>query len=525
MSPEMRKQPNVLFIAVDDMRDWTSFLGGYAGTVHTPNIERLVQRGVNFTNAHCPAPLCNPSRTAVMTGLRPSTTGIYDNGSWWRPNLPDAVTIPEHFMAGGYRVEGAGKIHHHTPGFNPPDCWHAVQDPIEDSRAWVFRPARPGQHREDLSLKYPQDAIPWPDGFPRNGIESVRTGSCSHPYSFDWGDIGKPDEETGDFATVAYAREFLKAPHSDPFFLGAGFVRPHLPWYAPAAYQELYPLDDIALPPRREPELGQVRAAGREIAAFRSEDWRLVQDEGKHREAIQGYLGAISFTDANVGRILQALDESVYADNTIVMLWSDHGFHLGEKDTWHKCSLWEQATRIPFVIAVPSAWDREDDGWRRAVRYEHAVSSIDIYPTLIDLCSLDSRPELEGTSLISLLYTSADDRAGNEPDRPSAKPHPPALTTWKRGNHAIRTDRFRYIRYENGEEELYDHHTDPNEWNNLALNASEASSQAESIRRIIEDHVQWLPVTDAPAAPIKNAFDFDWRRYTWTRRESACDTV
>ena len=121
------RKPNVLFIAVDDMRDWTSFLGGYKGRVHTPNMDRLIRRGVNFTNAHCPAPLCSPSRSAVMTGLRPSTTGIYDNSRWWRPNLPDAVTIPEHFMKSGYRVEGAGKIHHHTPGFNPPECWHQLR--------------------------------------------------------------------------------------------------------------------------------------------------------------------------------------------------------------------------------------------------------------------------------------------------------------------------------------------------------------------------------------------------------------
>jgi arylsulfatase A-like enzyme len=493
-------KPNVLFIAVDDMRDWTSFLGGYPGTVYTPNMERLIRRGVNFTNAHCPAPLCNPSRTAVMTGLRPSTTGVYDNGRWWRPNLPEVTTIPEAFIAAGYRVEGAGKIHHHTPGFNPPDCWHKVQEPVEDSRAWVFRSAAPNQHPEDLSLKYPKDQIPWPEGFPRNGITAVQEGSCSHPYSFDWGDIGKPDEETGDYQPVLFAQDFFSKIHQEPFFLGVGFTRPHLPWYAPARYLDLYPLESVEIPPLAENELAEVPPAGREIAAHRSEDWRLVQESGTHREAIRGYLASISFTDANVGRVLAALEGSAFAENTVIALWADHGFHLGEKDTWHKCSLWEPATRIPLIVAVPSAWHGE---WSRGTACRRAVSSLDIYPTLLELCGIEQSGRQEGTSLVPLL------------ENPEQENHPPALVTWKQGNHAVRSDRHRYIRYADGDEELYDHREDPLERVNLLLKGRRT---AES-DKVAAEHACWLPEIDAPPAPDKSAFDFDWKAYTWDRRD------
>jgi len=481
------RRPNVLFISVDDMNDWVGHLGGYKGTIHTPNLDRLAKRGVAFANAHCPAPVCNPSRTAIMTGLRPSTTGIYHNGHWWRPHLPDAVTIPQHFRANGYLTVGGGKVFHHTLGFNPLDQWDHFQPQVQDGH-WHFDYPVPGQHVAKPGLH-------WPEGFPLSGIARVREGKRPpvNYREFDWGPFDKPDREMGDGRMVQWALDVLGQRHAKPFFLAAGIYRPHLPWYAPRKYFDLYPLDQIALPPLKEDDLDDVPPAGRKIAAQRSVDFALVREAKQYRRAVQAYLASISFADALVGRLLDTLDASPYARNTVVVLWSDHGWHLGEKGTWHKMTLWERGTHVPFIIAAP--------GHAAGARCQRPVGLVSIYPTLIELCGLPARPELDGVSLVPLLKD------------PRAKWERPALMTYRRGNHAVRGERWRYIRYANGDEELYDLAADPNEWTNLAADPRHAAVKERLDR--------WLPKTDAPNAPSKGAYRFDPETYTWRKRTPA----
>ncbi|UCC97922.1 MAG: sulfatase, partial [Phycisphaerales bacterium] len=469
-------RPNVLFIALDDMNDWISSLGGYSGKVHTPNLDRLGRKGITFTNAHSPSTVCNPSRTAIMTGLRPSTTGIYNNGQWWRPALPDVVTIPECFRKNGYHVEGGGKIFHHTLGNNPPAIWDNYQPQVQDD-AWHYDYPVRGQH-------VPKEGVNWPDGFPLNGIEAVKRGKKppANYREFDWGPFDKPDRAMGDGQMVQWAVDFLGRAQDRPFFLAAGIYRPHLPWYVPRRYFDLYPLEQIRLPEVRNNDLNDVPAAGRKLAQARCADFELIKKTGKYKEAIQAYLASISFADSLVGLLLDALEKSAYRDNTTIVVWSDHGWHLGEKGAWHKRTLWERATRVPFFVVAPGVTQPGSVCHR-------PVNLIDVYPTLVDLCGLKVNAKFDGMSLVRLLKNS------------QAAWGIPSMTTCERGNHAIRSERWRYIRYQDGTEELYDCRSDPHEWTNLA-----GDSRFKPVKQAL---AKWLPKRDATPAPSKSAYHFN----------------
>ncbi|MDP6443590.1 MAG: sulfatase, partial [Pirellulaceae bacterium] len=344
----------------------------------------------------------------------------------------------------------------------------------------------------------PGDALPvkklaFPEGFPLCRLENVRTGKRPplNPREFDWGPFDKADLEMGDGRMVAWAKRFLRQRHDKPFFLATGVFRPHLPWYAPREYFELYPLDEIALPEVPPDDLADVPPAGRKIAEYRGDEWKYVRDQQRWREAVQAYLASISFADALVGQLLRALDESPYAENTIVVLWSDHGWHLGEKHHWHKFTLWEEATRVPLIIAAPGVTTRGS-------RTSQPVGLIDLYPTLVDLCDLPANNRLDGVSLSGLLSDS------------SAKSQRPALTSHGRGSHAVRSQRYRFIRYADGSEELYDHRNDPHEWTNLANRAEHAELKREL--------AGWIPKEEAKPAPTKRAYEFDPIRYVWRRK-------
>jgi len=401
---------------------------------------------------------------------------------WWRPALPGVLTLPEHFRKGGYLAVGGGKVFHHTLGNNPPGLWDHYQPQVQDA-PWHFEFPLPGQQRR-------KPGVHWPEGFPLNGIEAVRLGRKPPRFfpEFDWGPLDRSDLSMGDGQMVRWAVEFLGRKQEKPFFLAAGIYRPHLPWYAPRKYFELYPLEGIELPRLKPDDLDDVPPAGRRMVSRRA-DFELILREGKYREAVQAYLASISFADALVGRLLDALDASPYARNTLIVLWSDHGWHLGEKSHWHKMTLWERATRVPFIVSGP--------GVARGKECRRPVGLIDIYPTLVDLCSLPERADLDGISLVSLLKDP-----GGARDRP-------ALTTYLRGNHAVRDGRWRYIRYANGDEELYDHEGDPREWTNLA-----SHPEWEHIKRRL---ARWLPRMDAPDVPLKKDYVFDLGTYTWRK--------
>jgi choline-sulfatase len=479
-------RPNVLFLAVDDMKDWVNCLGGYEGTVYTPNIDRLAKRGTLFTNAHCPSPKCAPSRAAILTGLRPSTTGLYDNGHWWLPHLPDVVTIPSRFRRSGYRVVGAGKIFHHTAGNHPPNQWDDFQRLTFQEDPW-FR---------GVELNYPwSHPEPFPEGFPFSGVKGLG-------HENDWGALPIADKEYDDAVTTAYAVRFLKKwgseDHSSkpkPFFLACGMFRPHLPWYVPQKYFDMYPLADIVLPTTRADDLDDLPAEGLKFAKARRSDFEKIRSAGKWKQAVRAYLASITCADARVGRVLDALSESPTAQNTIIVLWSDHGWHLGEKQHWHKTTLWEEATRVPLIICAP--------GYGPAV-CDRPVSLLDLYPTLNELIGFDADDSHDGVSLVPLLRN------------PRAEWRRPAVIEFKRGNAAVRSQRYRYIRYRDGGEELYDHETDPYEWHNLA--------DSEEYAAIKNELASWIAQDWAESAPTKGAYQFDPHAFTWTHKKTGSVT-
>jgi arylsulfatase A-like enzyme len=443
-----RPKPNILFIAIDDLNDWVGPLGGHP-LAKTPRLDALAARGTTFTNAHCQAPLCNPSRVSLLTGLRPSTTGIYGLAPSFRdiPEFADRVTLPQYFAEHGYRTAGDGKIFHH--GTRSGDKKHAPD--FQEN----------GNH-SGVGSKPP--------------LRLVTDPPLAHPL-VDWGvwPTDNDDTKKGDYVVASWGIDQIRnAPADKPFFLALGFFLPHVPMYATQQWFDLYPDDDSILPPvldndrddtprfswylhwqLPEPRIGPVRAAGQ---------WR---------NLVRSYLASTSFVDAQVGRLLDALDASGHRDDTIVVVWSDHGWHLGEKGIAGKNSLWDRSTRVPLVFAGP--------GVAPGQACKRPVELLDLYPTLVELAGLPPRDDQEGESLVPLLRDAAAPRAR------------PAITTHNRGNHAVRSERWRYIRYADGSEELYDLENDPHEWHNLAGIPAYAA--------VIAEHVQWLPTVNAPLAP------------------------
>jgi len=471
-SQPVLSKPNVLFLSVDDMNDWVGCLNGYP-RVQTPNIDRLARRGVLFSNAHCASPLCNPSRTALLTGLRASTTGIYNNEQYWRPALPNVQTLPMYFRKQGYHVAGAGKVFHHVAGFNPPDQWdhfqlQAFDDPWYRRLEW-----------------YPWvRKIPNPPGHPFNGLPNFQG-------EFDWGVIpNRAEAEYGDMRAVDYAKQFLARRQQNPFFLAIGLWHPHIPMFAPQKYFDLYPKDKLKLPESPSDDLDDVPAVGREFAAFRREEHERIVREGKWRDAVQAYLACITFADAMIGKLLDALDTSAYARNTIIVFWSDNGWHLGEKQHWHKSTLWQRSTHVPLIFSGPGA---TAIGKPR----KQPVSLLDIYPTLVEMCGLPRNESNEGKSLAPLLKD------------PAAKSEA-AVITYLPNNHAVRTEQWRYIRYRDGGEELYDQHKDPDEFRNLAGDPKYTSLK--------QDLARWMPKSSVAPVPDRNHFDFDFATYTYNRK-------
>jgi arylsulfatase A-like enzyme len=464
-------KPNVLMISVDDLNDWVGCLGGYPG-VSTPNIDRLAQRGVLFSNAHTASPLCNPSRVALLTGQRPGTTGIYDNDQFWRPSLPNAVTLPEYFRANGYHVSGAGKVFHHTAGNNPPSLWDDFQLQVFDD---------PWYRRADW---YPwNQRVPAPEGHPFNAMANFQG-------EFDWGVLAKEESQYGDQRAVDYGIRHLSQSHAKPWFLAVGLWHPHIPMFSPQRFFDLYPKDRLRMPSADATDLDDIPAVGKELAAFRRIEFERIVKEGKWEACVQAYLAAISFADAMVGRLLNALETSAYASNTVIVFWSDNGWHLGEKQHFHKSTLWERSTHVPLIFAGPNIK-------KPGISRRQPASLLDLYPTLNSLCGLPVKPGLEGENLRPLL------------DNPSAK-RPPAIITYLKGNHAVRDERWRYIRYHDGGEELYDCAKDPLEHRNLA-----SDPKLNSVKQSL---AKWIPTANSEPKPHRDEYDFDYATHSYRYR-------
>ncbi len=436
------RPPNYLVIAVDDLNDWIGILGGHP-QVKTPNIDRLARRGTTFTNAHTQAPLCNPSRASLLSGLRPSTTGLYTLRPGVRavPALQSHVLLPQYLAANGYATFSAGKIYH--------------DGSIETS-----------EREREFQLWGSNGPMPYP---PAKFVKTPDTIKA-----MDWGVFPDRDEEQADWKIADSAIEYLKSASKEkPFFAAAGFRLPHVPCFASQKWFDLYP-DDTLVMPKVKPDDRNDTPEFSWYLHWKLPEPRLswLQKNNQWRPLVRAYLASISFMDSQVGRLLDALEASGHAGNTIVVFWSDHGWHLGEKGITGKNSLWEPSTRVPLIFA--------GQGIAAGAKCNKPVELLDIYPTLIELSGLQKRNDIEGHSLVPQLKNANAERRW------------PAITTHNLNNHSVRSERWRYIRYADGSEELYDHRGDPNEWKNLARDPHYSKTTRE--------HARWLPKVNA--APV-----------------------
>lgn len=446
---KMPIKPNVLFIAVDDLNNMIGPIDNFSN-VKTPNFDRLASMGVTFTNAHCQAPLCGPSRASLMTGLRPSSTGIYGmipDDKIRRPenlSTKDIVFLPEYFKYNGYYTMGIGKLFHD----------HAPDSVFYESGGRVkgFGP-------------YPERRFVW-DGF--GTAERGKYGRTST----DWGAFPENDTLMPDHQSVNWVVERLNRTYDKPFFMGLGFLRVHVPLYVPQKWFDLYPLDQIQTPAYKSDDLNDIPKVGLQIndlPMMPSTEW--AKESGEWKKIVQAYLACISYVDYELGRVLDALEKSNYADNTIIVLWSDHGYRLGEKGTFAKHALWETATKAPLLFAAPNL--------PKGKKINAPVEMLSVFPTLLELSGLPAYSKNEGNSLAAMMQSDVGINDSY------------AVTTFGMNNHTIKVDGYRYIRYEDNTEEFYDHSSDPNEWTNEAKNPK-YKVQIEAMKKLLpEVNVIW----------------------------------
>ncbi|MFM7037241.1 MAG: sulfatase-like hydrolase/transferase [Planctomycetaceae bacterium] len=433
--PDRTSGLNVLFIAVDDLNHWVGHLARNR-QAKTPNLDRLAARGVTFSNAHCAAPLCNPSRAALLSGMRPGTTGVYQNSDPYGGVIQSQQSLFSRFREAGWKTLAKGKLWHGGTGFRDQWVGEGSSEKGDLGAAKVL---------EDRSI---------------GGIQ--------------FGILQGGDELVPDTATTDYGISQLQQQHESPFFLALGFHKPHMPWNVPQKYYDMHPLDQIELPPTRAGDLSDIPEAGLRMAKPEG-DHAAVLKSGRWKEAIQAYLAACSYLDAQIGRVLDELDKSAYRDNTIICLWGDHGWHLGEKEHWRKFALWEEATRVPFIWVVPGVT-------KGGGVCSRPVDLMSVYPTLCGLAGVPVPAHVEGQTIEGLLRDPGAEWSGA------------AVTTFGRNNHSVRDSRWRYIRYADGSEELYDHEADPYEWTNLAGRVESGNVKSELSRYLPEKNVEGVQV-------------------------------
>ena len=446
-------KPNILFISIDDLNDWNEPLGGN-NKVFTPYLESFSRESVNFTKNYCTSPGCNPSRATMMTGVHTFNSGMYSNYQDWRkvPNLRDATTLPQLFKENGYFTAGAGKIYHYSQVH--PESWN--------------------EYYPSQTQNMPKNHIP--DNAP------VNMPPFKYMYSaFDWAELSINDEQTGDFRSVDYISSFFQKEHNKPFFLACGIYRPHLPWYVPKKYFDMYPLDSIELPKLLENDTSDLGARAKELISRGGNYHKNVVDNGKWKEAIRGYMASISYADAMVGKLIENLNNSKYAKNTIVVIWSDHGWQLGEKMHWRKFALWENVIKTLLMVKVPKNVPSLPMGSSNGNDVKSLTSLLDIYPTLTDLVGIEPKSKLDGTSLIPLLKN------------PSKSTNREVITTYDFADYSIRFKDWHYINYVDGSEELYNLENDGEEWYNLAYDKN-YFSLIEGFRKKLPDNPVKLPL-------------------------------
>jgi arylsulfatase A-like enzyme len=511
--------PNVLFIICDDLNDTIDGMGGHS-QAQTPNIDRLMKKGVRFTNAHCNAPICGPSRASLWTGLYPSVNGYYgykQQANRWRnfPAMRNATTMMEHFKANGYGVYGSGKVFHNGheddsvftttpsddragPSSFGPVPWDGSSMHPYGKPEGAGHPSMPPDYLSNYWESFSSlDDVPTVESY--RGWMNDWNGA---PWSFKYDSV-KDRDLMPDELTANWAKSKLQQRHGNPFFLICGINRPHVPRYAPKEFFDLFPIEDVQLPPYlendtddcaqillKDPTTGQKYWQAKAL-----DNWLAAGDKTEEggtywwKKWVQSYLACVAFADHQVGKILDALEKSPYADNTIVVLTGDHGYHMGEKGHMNKTTIWEESTRVPYVVHAPGVS-------QAGASCDHPVSLVDFYPTLVDLCNLPVDPNAGGNGLplsghsIRPFLENPTGGSWNGPDVALNHLHGPEAiandtpSPMEKNHHSVRSKQYRYTLCSNGEEELYDHDADPNEWTNLAGNPSYASVKAEHRKKL-----------------------------------------
>ena len=456
-----QQPPNVLFIAVDDLKDWVGVLEGHP-QVQTPNIDKFCKKGsIIFRNATCAAPMCGPSRSALLSGFMPNNTGVYDNGTnmLWSSIVQENATLPEYFSKNGYHTLSTGKIFHK----------HFTENGLDEGH-WAFH-----EHQEKIApTKVKQKQY---TSHLKNKINGKVVGKPAKKQAsghISWGPTKETFEETMDYVSADWASKQLQRDFDKPFFMAVGFTRPHLPWFAPQEFFDKYDLETVQVPAILEDDLEDiVDKKGKPIFKVTAEyEW--IKKNGLEQEVTQAYLANVTYVDACLGVLFDAFENSEYRDNTIIILWSDHGYHVGEKMRFKKNTFWEETVNMPFFVRMPDT--------KGMTFSDRTVNLIDIYPTLIELCGLPKK-ELDGHDFSPLLKN------------PNQQWDYPGITVTKSGT-SVFTEDWHLIQHKRGATELYDLKNDPNEWKNLAV-----AKHADKITELSA----WLPTN--PAKPLKKKGD------------------
>ena len=446
-----KQQPNVLMISIDDLNNWIEPLGGHP-QAQTPNLQQFADKSVNFTNAYCASPSCCPSRTALMTGTHPHVTGVYENRQIWRHVLPNELTLPEYFKQAGYWTAGAGKIYHNN--MPDPKSWNEYYPSKIKHMPDYYLPEYDSNSKSKYFKKMDNEIR---EDNPK-GITFNMPVFEKMYVAFDFEPLPFKTEQTGDYSSVKWISDQFGRDHDKPFFLACGIYRPHLPWYVPQEFFDKFPLDQIQLPNIYKDDLHDLPELAKGTAQ-RGNYHKNVVKAGLWKKAVQGYLASICYADHLVGQLLKSLEESKYADNTIVVIYSDHGWQLGEKEHWRKFALWENVINSVCMIKVPKNITGFSD-IKNGSSCNKNISLVDIFPTLTELCRLPQKNGITGKSLVPLL---------SNPDKEWSRP---VITALNDNHYSVIQDQWHYINYDGTEEELYNLNEDPNEWYNLAADES-----------------------------------------------------
>ncbi|TWU46197.1 Choline-sulfatase [Rubripirellula tenax] len=441
--------PNVLFIAIDDINDWVGPLGGHP-QAQTPNMDRFCrQESVLFSNAVCAAPICGPSRSAILSGFMPNRTGVYGNGSnmLYSETVKTHATLPEYFSKYGYHTLSNGKVFHKHGTEHGVDFGHWAFD--EHARA------RQGVKDSPDTTRYTSSKSGVINGQKRPEFKSTSS-------KLTWGPTTSPFEETVDFRVADWSREQLTRDFDRPFFMAIGFIKPHLPWVVPQEFFDKYDRDSLQIPDVKADDLEDILLPDGKPAFEATGEYRWIQEHGLQKDAVHAYLASITYVDTCLGLVLEALEQSGHADNTIIVIWGDHGWHLGEKHRYLKNTVWNESAKTPLIVRTP--------GMTSSAKCNQAVSLIDLYPKLVSLCGLPAK-ELDGHDFTPLLQV------------PTAPWDHFGVTVSATGT-SVMGERYHYIHHLSGAEEFYDLSTDPMEWTNLVRHPEHAQRIAEMKRHV-----------------------------------------